>query len=435
MFPSPSNRKGYRYVPSIADPTFPLSQFYRQTETEPYGPRMSFEDSAFENHLLFSSDAKGLTNDRGWRMARANVVAREGKWYYEVKILNGQLPPSAKLAGSDDAHVRVGWARREASLEAAPGFDAYGYGLRDSNGEKLHRSRPADFFPKGEHMLQGDVIGLEIDLPSIQLHRKVVEGSYNKAVDVSNLVGNQGLDATNIVRDRVPIRFKGQLYFESFEYSPTKELEEYAYPGPIFTAPSMTSTVKPNPNHASIALRTLPFSAIKVYKNGKYMGEAFKDLLAFLPPASKPMAVPNAREGVDDGMLGYFPAISCFGGAAVEVNFGPDFWFPPPDIVIDSEGGSTINGMLSNGHHTKALETIRPISERYDEQIAEDILADIIDEAEIYGLAGGTAVADTGGVDMGSASLGAVASRARATTTGGGAGVVGGEIQDIVQDE
>ena len=394
---------------------------------------MSFEDTAFESNVLFSLDAKSITNDKGWRMSRANVVAREGKWFYEVKILNGQLPPPGK---NDDntAHVRVGWARREAALEAAPGFDAYGYGIRDVKGEKIHRSRPQDFFPQGENMCQGDVIGLEINLPSIQLHRKVVEGSYNKAVDVSNLVGNQGLDATNIVRDRVPIRFKGQLYFESFEYAPTKELEDYANPAPIFAAPTMTSTAKPNPNHASVSLRTLPFSSIKVYKNGKLMGEAFKDLLAFLPPASKPMAQPNAREGLDDGMLGYYPAISVFGGGAVETNFGPDFWFPPPGYAAEYDGGSVTNGMLSNGHHAKALETVRPMSARYAEQIGEDVLCDIIDEAEIYGLAGGTVVAEAGKVDMGSASLGVVASRAGVTTNGAGPIVAGGEIQDIVQD-
>ena len=398
---------------------------------------MSFEDTAFDNAILFSADGKSVTNDKGWRMSRANVVAREGRWYYEVKILNGIAPPPAKFDEDNTAHVRIGWARREATLDSMIGSDAYGYGIRDVNGQKIHRSQPKDFFPKGEQMCTGDVIGLEINLPSIQLHRKVVEGSYNKAVDVSNLVGNQGLDGTNIVRDRVPIRFKGQLYFESFEYSPSKEIEEHFNIAQNPFASTVTSTANPNPNHAAVPLRTLPFSSIKIYKNGKFMGEAFKDLLAFLPPASKPMTNPNAREGLDDGMLGYFPAISVFQGGAAEVNFGPDFWFPPRGLAPENDAGSSIaNGMLSNGHHATALETVRPMSARYSEQIAEDILCDVIDEAEIYGLTGGTAVAEMGGVDMGSASLGAVAARtAQATSNGAGAGIVGGEIQDIVQDE
>ena len=73
-------------------------------------------------------------------------------------------------------------------------------------------SRPKDF--ANADFVEGDVIGLEICLPSLSLHRKVAEGTYNKAVDVSDdldpVAAHEYLD---IIRDRVPIRFKNTLYF------------------------------------------------------------------------------------------------------------------------------------------------------------------------------------------------------------------------------
>ena len=73
-------------------------------------------------------------------------------------------------------------------------------------------SRPKDF--ANEDFVEGDVVGLEICLPSLSLHRKVVEGTYNKAVDISDdldpMAAHEYLD---IIRDRVPIRFKNTLYF------------------------------------------------------------------------------------------------------------------------------------------------------------------------------------------------------------------------------
>ena len=53
------------------------------------------------------------------------------------------------------------------------------------------------------------MIGFEIILPSESLHRKVVEGVYNKAVDVTDdLDPSAAKETADIIRDRVPIRFK-----------------------------------------------------------------------------------------------------------------------------------------------------------------------------------------------------------------------------------
>ncbi|RYC56265.1 hypothetical protein CHU98_g9944, partial [Xylaria longipes] len=336
------NKKNYHYLHCIADPVFPSSFYYRQTEPEPYGPHMSFEDAS--THVYFDQSGRHITTDKGFRMARANVAVREGTWYWECKITRGILTRDAgakNASGGKDAayqpeahgHVRIGFARREASLDAPVGFDAYSYGFRDVAGQKVHMSRPKDFFPPGEDMREGDVIGLEIRLPSEHLHRKIVQGQYNPAVDLNE--EEEHIEAANIVRDRIPIRFKAHIYFEKIDYHTTKELEDLMNPSPVGASGHAGTRQgdKPNPNHAVPALRTLPNSYIKVYKNGVPMGTAFTDLFAFLPPASKPQVQVGAREGKDDGMLGYYPAISVFRGGAVEANFGPDFWYPPPGFA------------------------------------------------------------------------------------------------------
>lgn len=346
--------------------------YYRQTEPEPFGPRFSCEDAA--SHVFFDKSARIVTTDRGFRMARANVAVREGRWYWECKITQGvRPPPPGETKPEGGKHVRMGWARREASLDAPVGFDAYSYGIRDVAGEKVHMSRPKEFFPVGEGIREGDVIGLEIQLPSERLQRKIMAGQYHPAVDAADEPPPPTAEAPNIIRDRVPIRFKAHTYFEKIEYHATRELEDLMNPSPSTAASA--NAHPPHPTHSTPALRTLPNSYIKVYKNGVLMGTPFENLLGFLPPASRPMPQVGARDGHDDGMLGYYPAISIFRGGAAEVNFGPDFWYPPPDCDSPNAGAQS--------------KPLRAVSERYREQVAEDIVYDIIDEVDFWMQDGG----------------------------------------------
>ncbi|KAJ2968303.1 hypothetical protein NQ176_g9249 [Zarea fungicola] len=147
---------------------------------------------------------------------------------------------------------------------------------------------------------------------------------------------------------------------------------------PSPSAAASSASHPPHPTHSTPALRTLPNSYIKIYKNGVLMGTAFENLLGFLPPASRPMPQVGARDGLDDGMLGYYPAISIFRGGTAEVNFGPNFWYPPPEY--DAAGGA--------GAGTQS-KTLRSVSERYKEQLAEDIVYDIIDEVDFWMQDGG----------------------------------------------
>jgi COMPASS component BRE2 len=416
------NKKSFRYTHCIADPAFPSSLYYRQTETEPFTPRLNFEDTS--THMFLDTSGRHITTDKGFRMAKANVCVREGQFYWECKITSG-IP---KWGQKSEGHVRMGFARREATLESICGFDAYSYGIRDVGGQTVHMSRPKDFFPPGENIEVGDVIGLEINLPSETLHRKVVDGHYNPAVDLED-DDARPTEAADIIRDRVPIRFKSHLYFEQIDYLPTKELEDLMNPAPAVTSSggSGANSQAPNPIHPFPALRTLPNSNIKIYKNGILMGTAFTDLLAFLPPASKPQAQVGARDGLDDGMLGYFPAVSVFRGGAAEINLGPDFWFPPSGSE-DAEDDE-VDMVGSDQPPVSKAKRARPVSERYDEQIVEDIVYDIIDEVDFWmqdGCVTGTA-----------------ATKRRLTATPasnmGGDGVQGimpsGEIKELVQDD
>jgi COMPASS component BRE2 len=416
------NKKNYHYTHCIADPAFPSSLYYRQSETEPFGARLNFEDTA--THMFLDKAAHSVTTDKGFRMAKANVGVREGRWYWECRITSGI--PRDGMHGTDQSprgHVRVGWARREATLDAPVGFDAYSYGIRDVAGQKVHMSRPKDFFPIGEDVREGDVIGLEINLPSQSLHRKIAEGHYNPAVDLED-DGNAPTDAPDIIRDRVPIRFKAHLYFEQIEYHASKELEELMNPSPVISSNGGLAGggQKPSPTHTCPALRTLPHSSIKVYKNGREIGTAFKDLLAFLPPASKPLAQVGAREGLDDGMLGYYPAVSVFRGGAAEVNFGPSWWYAPPDWRSNDDEAD-IDMVGSDQPRTSKLNRLRAVAERYDEQIVEDIVYDIIDEVDFWMQDGGV----VGGATNGIRPSGGVAMQDES--------LAGGGIREILQDD
>lgn len=371
---------------------------------------MSFEDSA--GHVFFDKSARQVTTDKGFRMARANVAVREGRWYWECKITHGIRPPKdGESKPEGGRHVRMGWARREASLDAPVGFDAYSYGIRDVAGEKVHMSRPKEFFPEGEGIREGDVIGLEIQLPSEHLHRKIMTGQYNPLVDQADEEPLPSAEAHNIVRDRVPIRFKAHTYFEKIEYHTTKELEDLM--NPASTSVNNTSEA-PGPTHPAPGLRTLPNSRIRVYKNGVLMGTPFENLLGFLPPASRPMPQVGAREGLDDGMLGYYPAVSVFRGGAVEVNFGPDFWYPPADDTTNGD----VDGVASPCN--ARLPKLHAVSERYRDQIAEDIVYDIIDEVDFWMQDGGGAT-DRQGVSAKSEAVAMAPGRE--------------EIKELVQDE
>lgn len=441
------NKRGYRYSRAIADPLFAHKQYYRSTSPSPHYARLSYEDA--DKWMRFGDNALITSNEKGWRMVRSNVCAREGTLYYEIKIHRG-VPPEGPdpAANGPQPHVRFGWARREAPLDAPVGFDGYSYGITDVRFEPMHRSRPSKFFqpkksksksakaaavapplvtlpPDDQDVKEGDVIGLEIQLPSLNLHQKVVSGIYNPAVDVGDGFDDPaqqldpGAETINIIRDRIPVPYKGNSYFEVLDHVSSKPMESYAdrmtnlssLPNAQFSTASANKDaikVAPNPNHELPSLKTLPHSAMRIYKNGRLIGTAFENLLSFLPPASAPSKTMGARDGLDDGMVGYFPAISCFFGGIAEVNFGDTpsgFWAPPAHLATTTAPQSTdveMTGIDASGAKKgwNPGRMCRPVGERYKEQVAEDVVWDVVDELDFFMQDGGFEGKVGSGVEM-----------------------------------
>lgn len=458
----PQNRRGFKYTHCKAVPDMYPALQYTAVEVPPYKARASYFDRCPQ--LALSEDALTVSTLHGFSSVRANVFVREGHWYYETKIISANtsidLPVSAstqtinngnnsslgpKISGANNncGHVRIGLSRREASLYAPVGFDAYGYGLRDTTGEAVHLSRPREFMDEG--FKTDDVIGFHIYIP------KVEDYIYETRKDIKDLdMINQ---YCTVSRDRIPIKYKNQLYFEILDYQPTSEMNNMIY---------SASGAK-----AVDILEKIPGSYIKVYKNGVPMGKAFENLISFMPPCSKhgknkdlpPPIQPTSNtqssssshtsagsSGVnlssqgrdpnmslqgtassiqrreifspDDGQLGYYPTISVYKGGAAQFNFGPHFDYLPDEIAqkmrfskcsrygsiypVEYLKGSKYNSeskksnILSstndkldyNENNDNADQdededyVIRPMCERYEEQIAEDVLYDIIDEVE-----------------------------------------------------
>ncbi len=188
------------------------------------------------------------------------------------------------------------------------------------------------------------------------------------------------------------------------------------------------------------------------------VGTPFTNLFAFLPPASKPLNQVGAREGLDDGMLGYFPAISVFRGGATEANFGPEFWCPPAELSIhhgndndedvDMIGSDQPNTLkpptttTTSSSSSNSKSPLRALSDRFNEQIAEDVVFDLVDEVDFWvqdgcpeegrkvdGMVGSgleTEVVTNLGAGVGEGMTGA--------GLGGGLGGGGGEIKELVQE-
>ncbi|CAO1623802.1 unnamed protein product [Parajaminaea phylloscopi] len=229
---TPLNRNGWRYTFAGPCTSHLPNSVFKSIPAQPPSVRWDWSDRS--GFTKIAADADVVTSDKGWRSARANVPVRQGSWYCEIEILPPEQPSStaSQEAGSmaspashsqspmhaapapqlppasstkDGPHVRLGWARREAPLNAPVGFDAYSYGLRDTSGQRVFLSRP---LPYGEPFRAGDVVGMYIHLPPL-----------------SQPIPTDRRDPRHVRRRRIPIKYRGQLYFEQLEYAQTKEME------------------------------------------------------------------------------------------------------------------------------------------------------------------------------------------------------------------
>ena len=413
----PPNRLGYRYIPAGLTPPG-NALLHRTIEDAPTSARVSWSDRS--PFLKVSQDGLCVAGDKGFRSARFNTPLREGKWYFEVKVLEGGGDlgdGTISSTSSKGAYVRVGFGRREASLNGPVGVDGYSYGIRDKTGDKVHLSR---LKPYSKPFGTGDVVGLYISLPP------------KRQPDQTDPE-----DPARLKRERIAIEYKGQEYFESVEYPQEKEMMEMmdqkkkagagdggddaagagmGNPSKHTSRPATrkSATVKNTPGsrkgvprNVGVAssqkpvigrqLATLPESYIAFFVNGECQGIAFQDLYSYLPLRRLPTAPskrnhhtnPEVREGLrerkpnphDDGTLGYYPFISLFGDGRVEANVGPDFGFDPGDDIDRILG--LVPEVKVEGDPSTSGRKWRPLCERYKEFMEEQWELDALEEAEV----------------------------------------------------
>lgn len=294
----------------------------------------------------------------------------------------------------------------------------HSYAYRDMTGDCVTRARPK---PYGAPFATSSVIGIYLSLPP----RPPPNPSPNPALH----------DPSIITRKRVPIRYKGQLYFESLEYQPSPEMIHLSLDPANLPKPPPSSALertapgtKPRSNPVAPVeqmrpLPVLPGSKLVFFLDGVCQGTAFKDLYDFIPLALPP-GHPHLREkrrrevdkrGMlnvqqnfgDDGACGYYPMVSVFGGGGVSINSGPEFAFPPP---VDIEGALRALGEVHEGQEDVEIVSKgwRPLSERHDEFYEEQAALDLLDEQ--------TAIHD---FESGVSLLPDTSSNARATGGGG----------------
>jgi hypothetical protein len=75
------------------------------------------------------NDGLTLTNEKGYRMAKASHGVWEGHYYYEVTLNN------------DKGAARIGWSQISGDLQAACGYDIFSYSFRSGPGTLFHNSR------------------------------------------------------------------------------------------------------------------------------------------------------------------------------------------------------------------------------------------------------------------------------------------------------
>ena len=271
---------------------------------------------------------------------------------------------------------------------------SHAYAYRDRSGDAVTLARPK---PYGKPFLTTSTIGILLLLPT----RPPIPSS--KFLDP--------LDPSNIIRKRVPIRYKGELFYESLEYGASREMgnlvddptgggekvdgskqeEKKAAPGTKSISKKLDTTPPPRP------LPILPGSKIIFFVDGVCQGVAFSDLFDFLPlrldendSKRKTMEKVQSADGRlnvlenfnDDGALGYYPIVSVFGGGVATLNPGPEFEFSPP-LDLDSAIATSPNPISHPSTPLLQSSTkIRPLSERYEEFYAEQASLDDLDELE-----------------------------------------------------
>eukprot|EP00177_Eucheuma_denticulatum_P004055 GFKZ01007341.1.p1 GENE.GFKZ01007341.1~~GFKZ01007341.1.p1 ORF type:complete len:706 (+),score=77.57 GFKZ01007341.1:280-2118(+) len=250
---------------------------------EAYKPvRLSTFDKSRAISFVDDEKTNRVKGFKGYRSIRATSGVLDGDWYYECRIM-----PSKK------GHCRLGWTTRRSDTEAPVGFDAYGFGIRDVTGDFVNRGRTKRY---GKPFGPGDVIGCRIIIPQLtEEQRKAVHDAEKRWLDFRFLSFGQGQPPRDSGIDLSP---HGRVEF--FKNGVSMGIPEF------FT--------KPQP----VPVRKTPRRGDESTYHGK-----------FREPQNGLREVLLDDKRVMKGAV-YYPSISLFEDAEVDVNFGPHFEFQPP---------------------------------------------------------------------------------------------------------
>ncbi|AAS52912.1 AER231Wp [Eremothecium gossypii ATCC 10895] len=403
---TPLNKRHFIYQPCAPNPL--LTQMKYCTSEYPY--ECSGINTMDRSDMLAmeagSNDCVSVPASCGWRSGRCDVCLKEGMVYWEIELLAGGA--SAAGEGEDEKknhqqalnstpHVRFGIGRRECSLDTPVGCDFYGYGIRDNQLESVHDGKLSQVLPP-TRLKPGDRIGLLLMLPSFdEQYEQAMEYTSYKVQALSVTPGNSEFakkrnkstnkefqkallrnhDPKNIIRDHIAIRYKNQLFFESTDYVRTTKPEYYT-----------------SDNRRRADFYQLKGSYLKVFLNGKELGNAFEGLQPFLPPFSElnynekfymnhwkfhSEAIPSRgtdrnsilkNKYTNNGRLGYYPMVSCFNGGVVR-------------IITRKSELKYWNFAVNEG-----IQRVHTLEELHQQQTGEDIALDIIDELELEAIYG-----------------------------------------------
>lgn len=275
---------------------------------------------------------KSLKNNlyKGWASGRSNICLREGLTYFEFQIKH--------IDWSKNCNTRVGISQRCFPLGQPVGSDLQSsIGIRDMSFERLFNRKRDSFINSSTDkncMHTGDSIGFLVNLPNLENQYKQIELFVNdlisKETDEFELFHlNRYLKDLNetyikekgIIKERILIRYKNETYYESQDYIKNEVLKE------------------------SQSLE-LEGSFVKIFQNGNYRGDLIGSDDKFLPNFLPPFTLVNyetlrykqifskfkkmndwhtintliPRKYYDDGSLGYYPTISLFNDAVLELN-------------------------------------------------------------------------------------------------------------------
>lgn len=219
--------------------------------------------------------------------------------FSEIKFLpSAPLRLSGKLTAPA---VRVGVATADGDIQAPVGYDIHSFCYRSTSGAKVHNAQVSEH---GDAYEVGDVVGVWLVLPPDAPTATAQTAAEREREEARKrrLALKKGKGAI----DRIAQVLAAEKEKEELQQQVLDQAQEEA-------AAKLTDAelVQSRKFHKR--------SFIRFFKNGR--------------PAVSSSSSSSPNAFADILRAKYFPAVSLYMGATVRLNFGPDFWCPPEQVI------------------------------------------------------------------------------------------------------